>query len=427
MKRPLLLAILLFSLLFGRALFAQQLFDKNTATESNGFSNKRLLRIDKLIQQYIDSNWVKGAVGFIAKDGYLVYHKAFGIDDIQRGTPMQGDAIFRIASQTKAITSIAVMMLFEEGKFLLDDPISRYIPAFANPSVLQDFNEADTTYTTIPAKNEITIRHLLTHTSGIDYAQMGSSKMKAIYAKAGIAAGFLPHKQLLADAIDTLGKLPLIHHPGEQWTYSLSTDVLGRLVEIISGMSLDEFLTQRLFIPLGMHDTYFHLPEGKRSRLVQVYTEDPENRQIELWKEDTFPGLTVDYPINNNGYYAGGAGLVSTISDYAIFLQMLINGGVYNGSQLLSRRTVDMITMNQIGEHSLGDNKFGLGFEVITKKGMAKLGQSTGSFAWGGFFGTIFWADPKEKIVALLFIQQHPFSHGELHDKFKALVYQALK
>ncbi|MFT3979004.1 MAG: serine hydrolase domain-containing protein [Ferruginibacter sp.] len=413
-------------LLIGVQMKAQTL-TPSLSVEKDGFSAERLLRIDNVLQQYIDSNWIKGVAGFIAHDGKIVYNKAFGIDDINKKNPLKTDAIFRIASQTKAITSTAVMILFEEGKFLLDDPISKYIPSFANPRVLKTFNEKDTTCTTEPAKREITIRDLLTHTSGIDYAQIGSPNMNAIYAKAGIEAGFKQHKQLLADAINKLGTLPLVVNPGEKFVYSLSIDVLGRLVEVVSGKTLDVFFQERLFKPLGMTDTYFNLPQGKRSRLVQVYTEDHTTGKPVLWSENTFAGMSIDYPVNDNGYFAGGAGLVSTIKDYAAFLQLFINGGIYNGQRILSRHTVDMMLQNQIGDIPLDGNKFGLGFLITSDKEYAKMGQSPGSFQWGGFFGTSYWGDPKEKIVALIFVQQWPFSHAELHDKFKVLVYQALK
>lgn len=396
------------------------------AVQSSSFYPDRLNRIDNVIKGYVENKWIAGAVCLVTKDGKPAYYKAFGMDDIDEKKAMQKDAIFRIASQTKAITSTAVMMLWEEGKFLLDDPISKYIPSFAQSNVVDQFNEKDSTFTTKPAKRAITIRDLLTHTSGIGYAQIGSPKMKAIYAKAGIQVGFSDHKELLADAINKLGTLPLEHDPGEKFTYSLSVDVLGRLVEVVSGMSLDQFFEQRLFVPLEMKDTYFRLPDAKRARLVQVYTEDANNKVVK-WKKDTFPGTTIDYPINDNGYFAGGAGLVSTISDYAAFLQLFINGGAYKGKQLLARHTVEIMTKNQVGDLPLGADKFGLGFQVTTDAGNAKLGLSEGSIAWGGFFGTVYWADPKEKLAGLLFIQQWPLSHSDLGDKFKVLVYQALK
>jgi len=394
---------------------------------SGAFHPERLARIDRVVKSYIDSNWIVGAVCLVMKDGKPAYFKAFGMDDKEKGRLMHKDAIFRIASQTKAITSTAVMMLWEEGKFLLDDPISKYIPSFARPKVLDKFNEKDSSYTTLPAKREITIRDLLTHTSGLGYAQIGSAKMQAIYAKAGIQAGFSDHKQLLADAVNKLGTLPLEYNPGERFNYSLSIDVLGRLVEVASGMALDRFFAERIFVPLGMNDTYFHLPETKRNRLVNAYTEDAKTRTPIKWVDGTFPGSSINYPVNNNGYFAGGAGLVSTITDYAAFLQLFINKGNYQGKQLLARHTVDVMTRNQIGDISLGDDKFGLGFQLTTAKGSGKLGLSEGSISWGGFFATSYWADPKEKLSGLLFLQQWPFRHSELSDKYKVLVYQALR
>ncbi|MEO3403491.1 serine hydrolase domain-containing protein [Mucilaginibacter sp. CAU 1740] len=391
------------------------------------FSPERLKRIDDMIEQNIDSGYVKGAVGFIARDGKIVYNKSFGLADEDQKKLMTNDAIFRIASQTKAITSVAVMMLFEEGKFLLDDPISKYLPTFAHPKVVDQFNERDSSYTTIPAKREITIRDLLTHTSGIEYAQIGSPKMKAIYAKAGIPAGFVADKILLADAMNKLGKLPLLHQPGERWTYGMNIDVLGYLVEKVSGKSLDQFLKERIFTPLGMNDTYFYIPAAKQNRLVAAYTFD-NNNKITKWTTATFPAFNVDYPKANGTYYAGGAGLSSTIKDYATFLQMLLNGGVYNGQRLLARHTVDLMTTNQIGDLYINPDKdkFGLGFGLTTQNSSAKLGISEGSFAWGGFFGTLYWVDPKEHLVCLLFVQNWPFPHNQMQDKFRAMVYQAL-
>lgn len=383
-------------------------------------SKERLIRIDKMLQQSIDSGWIAGAVGFIARDGKIVYDKSFGINDIETKTLMQRDNIFRIASQTKAITSIAVMMLFEEGKFLLDDPISKYIPEFANPRVLDQFNEKDTTYTTVPANREITIRDLLTHTSGIDYAGIGSRNMRAIYAKSDVPTGFVSEKILLSDKIKTLGKLPLAHQPGERFTYGLNVDVLGYLVEVLSGESLDKYFHKHIFEPLGMNDTYFYLPSSKFDRLVKVITEDKNHHLVKA------PEESVNYPLVEGTYYSGGAGLSSTVKDYAIFLQMLLNKGEYNGKRLLARRTVEIITTNQIGNLNLGRDKFGLGFQITTANGQAKLGVSEGSFSWGGYFSTTYWADPKERLVCLLFMQQSPLSHGEIQDKFRVLVYQAL-
>jgi CubicO group peptidase (beta-lactamase class C family) len=383
-------------------------------------SEERLMRIDKMLQQGIDSGWIAGAVGFIARDSKIVYDKSFGVSNIETKTAMHSDDIFRIASQTKAITSVAAMMLFEEGKFLLDDPISKYIPEFANPKVLDKFNEKDTTYTVVPANREVTIRDLLTHTSGIDYAGIGSDHMNAIYAKAGIPTGFVSEKINLGDKMRRLGRLPLVHQPGERFTYGLNVDVLGYLVEILSGETLDKYFRTHIFEPLGMNDTYFYLPASKYTRLVKVIAEDKNHKLINT------SSAFVNYPLADGTYFSGGAGLSSTIKDYATFLQMLLNKGEYNGKRLLARRTVELMTTNQIGDLNLGRDKFGLGFEITTARGQANLGISEGSFAWGGYFATTYWADPKERLVCLLFLQQSPFSHSEITDKFRAMVYQAL-
>lgn len=384
-------------------------------------SAERLNRIDSMIIQSIENKWIAGAVGFIARDGKIIYNRAFGESDLENGTPMQTDAIFRIASQTKAIASIGLMMLFEEGKFLLDDPVSKYIPEFANPQVIDKYNPEDTSFTTIPARREITIRDLFTHTSGIDYAGIGSPMMNAVYSKAGIMGGFGNDMITIGDDIRLLGKQPLVHQPGERFTYGLNVDVIGYLVEILSGQKLDQFLKTRLFDPLGMEDTWFYLPEDRHQRLVKVNTEDQNRTVVPM------PGQEiVNYPLTNGVYFSGGAGLSSTTRDYAIFLQMLLNKGEYKGKRFLSSRTVELITSNQIGDLNVGKDKFGLGFEITTEAGQAVLGISEGSFAWGGYFGTTYWADPEERLVCLLFMQQVPLSHGEIQNKFKAMVYQAL-
>ena len=391
-------------------------------------SEERLQRVDGLMQQYIDSGWINGATAIIARNGKIIYYKGLGYDDAGTKKPLQKDAIMRIASQTKAITSVAVMMLYEEGKFLLDDAVSKYIPEFKNPVVLDSFNESDTTYTTVPAKSEITIRQLLTHTSGIQYAQIGSKIFKAIYAKAGIVAGIGVDRIKLADVMKKLGPLPLAHQPGEKFTYGLNTDLLGYLVEVVSGMSFDVFLKKRIFDPLGMKDTWFYLPADKQNRLATLYTED-DNKHLKKAEETmNINGIFyTNYPNMNGTYFSGGGGLASTAYDYAIFMQMLLNNGVYNGKRILSRNTIRMMTTNQIGDLTLGHgNTFGLGFEIVTEKGSAFSPRPEGSYSWGGMFSSSYWIDPKEKIVAQLFLQLYPNSHGDIHEKFKVLTYQAL-
>lgn len=397
------------------------------APETAGMSPERLKRLDTMLTGWVDRGRTNGAVALIVRNGKIVYHKAFGFDDGEKKDPIRKDDIYRIASQTKAITSVAAMMLYEEGKFLLDEPLSRYIPEFAKPQVLAKFNAADSTYTTVPAKSEVTIRQLLTHTSGIGYAQIGSLEANAIYAKANLTAGIGAESgHLLATDIRKLGKLPLMHQPGERWTYGLNTDVLGYLVEVLSGMTLDQFFRTRIFEPLGMNDTYFNVPTAKHNRLVNLYLE--ENKRLvkappAVKQNGTF---MVDYPKAGTTYFSGGAGLSSTVLDYAVFLQMLLNGGEYNGRRLLSRNTVRMMTMNQIGDIPFGNNKFGLGFGITMERGSSLLPTPAGVFEWGGAFSTTYWADPQEKLVGILYRQLWGTTHYDANDKFKVMVYSAI-
>lgn len=388
--------------------------------EEAGFSTLRLQRIDKFVEDYVAKKWIPGAVVLIARNGKIVYHKAYGYSDVESKAPLKKDHIFRIASQSKAITSLAVMMLFEEGKFLLDEPVSKYIPEFKSPKILDRMNWADSTYTTQPAKSEITIRQLLTHTSGLDYAGIGSQEFKAIYAKAGIVSGIGNHDLVLADKIKKLGSLPLKHHPGEQYTYGLNSDVLGYLVEVLSGMPFDQFLKTRIFQPLGMNDTYFYLPKEKHAQLVSLYeTRDGRVRKVD---HPIYDGVNPDYPKLEGKYFSGGAGLSSTPEDYAKFLQLFLNKGEYNGTRLLSRKTVELMLTNQIQPPLT--TQFGLGFGLETDKNDHQSIVSLGSFSWGGAFNTQYWADPKEKLVGIIFTNMYnsPYRTG---DYFKNLVYQS--
>jgi len=395
--------------------------------ESAGFSAERLKRIDREMNDWVEKGWMQGGTALIIRNGKIVYYKAAGYNDLDSRTPMQKENIFRIASQTKAITSVAIMILFEEGKLLLDDPVSKYIPAFKKQQVLDKFNPTDTTYTTMPAKKEITIRELLTHTSGLGYAQIGSKEANAIYAKHDLTAGLGVQDDKLLDAMNRLAKLPLMHQPGEKWTYGLNTDLLGCLAEVISGMSLDEFFKKRIFEPLGMKDTYFLVPKEKATRLVNLYREDSTGKLVKA-TGNMLNGKTItpNYPLEASTYYSGGAGLSSTIYDYAVFLQMLLNNGVYNGKRIISRNAVRMMTMNQIGDLSRGDDKFGLGFQVVTERGSARTPAQAGTFSWGGAFATSYWVDPKEKIVMLFYRQLQNTTKGEVVEKFRALTYQAI-
>ena len=394
-------------------------------TKNNSVDYQKFAQIDDLVNDYIAKNWLTGAVTIVIKDNQVVQYKGYGYADIASKKPMKNDAIFRIASQTKAITSVGIMMLYEQGKLLLDEPVSDFIPEFKNPVVLDKFNDADTTYTTVPAKREITFRDLLTHTSGLDYADIGSSKVEVIYAKNHIPLGLGYFDANLLDRMKALGKLPLSFQPGEKWQYGLNTDLLGCLIEVISGMNLEEFLSKNIFQPLGMKDTYFNLPASKAERLATVYTEDSLHHIIK-WSHE-FRHIDPDYPTMKKHYFSGGAGLSSTAFDYAVFMQMLLNGGVYNGNRILSKRSVEMMTSGQLDPGIFGDDNFGLGFAVTSEKSAAKGSRYAGSFSWGGYYGTTYWADPKANLVCLFMTQQTPNTHGDVERKFESLVYSSLK
>lgn len=416
MKHSLTVILILFSL----TLNAQNLVPGKPV--ESGFSAERLARIDQLVNEHVDKKRVNGAVVLVARNGKIVYHKSFGYSDVENGVAMKKDDIFRIASQSKAITSLAVMMLFEEGKFLLDEPISRYIPEFKNPRVLVNLNWADTSYTTQPAKSEITIRQLLTHTSGIDYAAIGNQEFKAIYAKAGIPSGIGTDNMVLADRMKKLGGLPLKHHPGEAYTYGLNMDVLGYLVEVLSGMSFDQFLRTRIFQPLGMNDTYFYLPKEKHSRLVPLY--EVKNGTLSKVASTAFDNININYPTLDGKYFSGGAGLSSTTEDYAKFLQLFLNNGQYNGVRLLGRKTIELMLTNQTQPPI--NEQVGLGFGLETEKNNYQSLYSLGTFSWGGAFSTSYWADPKEKMVCLIYTNLMGSPYRNMNEKVKTLIYQAI-
>jgi CubicO group peptidase (beta-lactamase class C family) len=400
------------------------------APEEGGFSASRLARLDSGLNGWVKNKWVNGSVALIARHGKIVFYKAYGYNDPATKAPLPKTGIFRIASQTKAITTVAALMLWEEGKFSFDDPVSKYIPTFAHQTVLASFNPKDSSYTTVPAKRPVTIHDLFTHTSGLGYPGIGTPDAQAIYARNNITGGVGVKVTSLSDAMTRLGSLPLLYQPGEKWMYGLSTDVLGYLIEIWSGMTLEEFFAKRIFQPLGMHDTYFNIPAAKGSRLVNFFIEDSTgiNRQT-----STFGGaLDMNYPLKKNTYFSGGGGLSSTIYDYAVFLQMLLNGGEYNGVRLLAPSTIRMMTMNQIGDLTVnigegaGLNKWGLTFSIETEQGSKYTPSQTGSYGWGGVFSTAYWVDPKEDMLVLLYEQMWG-PHVTVADRqFKPLVYQAV-
>ncbi len=386
--------------------------------------NQRLAYVDTVLKQYVDKNWLTGAVTIVIKDNQVVHYKGHGYADLASKKPMPADAIFRIMSQTKGITSVGIMQLYEKGKFSLDQSIGDFIPEFKKPKVIQDYNPADTTFTYINAKREITFRDLLTHSSGIGYADIGSERMKAIYAKAGVPSGLGTFRANLLEKMKILGKLPLEHQPGEKFTYGLNTDLLGCLIEVISGQTLEEYLQKNIFEPLGMKDTFFNVPMEKASRLPGVYTEDAQKKII-AWAPN-FRNINPNYPLDKKSYFSGGAGLSSTAFDYAIFLQMLLNGGKYNGKQILGRRTVELMTSPQLDFIKDGADNFGLGFSITSEKSSHLHGRNKGSFNWGGYYGTTYWADPKENMICLIMTQHTPNSHGDYSRKVENIIYSSL-
>ena len=393
-------------------------------TKSKNLDPVKLAQIDSLLNKYVANNWLVGASTIIVKDNQVVYYKGHGFANQATKKPMEANAIFRIMSQTKAITSLAILQLFENGKIGLDQAVGDFIPSFYKQTVLKDFNAADTTYTTVPAKRNITIRDLLTHTSGIDYAAIGSKNMQAIYAKADMPSGLGKSNASLLDVMKKLGTLPLVHQPGEKFTYGLNSDLLGCIVEIVSGMTLEAYFHKNIFEPLGMRDTYFNVPASKANRLPTVYTEDSNNKIIE-WGP-TFRNIDPNYPLLGTTFFSGGAGLSSTAYDYAVFLQMILNGGKYNGKQIISPRTAELMLSPQLDFKYDGLNDFGLGFAITSDKASNLEARNKGSFSWGGYYGTNYWADPKEKLICLIMTQHTPNSHFGFQEKIENIIYGSL-
>jgi CubicO group peptidase (beta-lactamase class C family) len=393
--------------------------------ESVGLSSERLDRIGAAVQQSIDEKRIAGAVTLVARRGHVAWLKAQGMMDREAGKPMQTDAIFRICSMSKAITSMAVMMLYEEGHFLLDDPVSKYIPEFKNPKVL--VKPASGKPYTIPATREITIRNLLTHTSGLTYHW--NPDLGQMYKDANVAHGLLAYDGTIGDSVKHLAGLPLLFNPGDRWEYSLGVDVLGYLVEVVSGKKFDEFLRTRIFEPLGMNDTYFYPPENKLNRLATAYTWYPEKGLGRFpdapITEDAF-SYSADYPSRGpKKLFSGGGGLCSTAMDYARFCQMMLDGGKSGGTRLVSRKTTELMTHDQLGK--IGpDQGFGLGFGIDgVKSPLSELG-SPGEYNWGGFYYTAFVIDPKEQMITVFMAQLHPDGDLTLDRLFHVLASQAI-
>jgi CubicO group peptidase (beta-lactamase class C family) len=381
----------------------------------------RLARLDQLLQRYVDENRIGGAVALVLRDGKPVYERAVGWRDKEAGRRMTPDTLFRIASQSKAITSAAVLALVEEGRIGLTTPVSTYIPAFEKATVA-DKNGGPA----VPVNRRITIRDLLTHTAGISYGT--ERHVSALYETKGLgpAAGYgwytADKDEPVCDTMERLGSLPFVAQPGEAWVYGYNTDILGCVVERASGMPLDRFLETRITGPLGMKDTMFFVPAQQRERLAALYASGSGGTITRAPDGARGQGHYVDGPRRS---FAGGAGLVSTARDYARFLEMIRKGGALDGVRILAPRTVALMTTNQVHTlHSATGLGFGLGFETVDRYGANGM-ASVGSFGWGGAYGTRYHVDPEARLVMVLMIQLLP-NATDLRETFPNLVYQAL-
>ncbi len=395
-----------------------------TEPESAGFSAERLARIDKALQAYVDRKEIPGVVGLIARRGKVVYHRSFGYRDAGAKAPMSNDVIFRIASMTKPIASTAAMMLWEEGRFQLRDPISKFLPEFAEMKVAVPVEPGDDTrgpYKAIEASKAITIQQLLTHTAGLPNPYRGITQ--ALYNE--VRANRTPGGTV-ADYVSALSKLPLNFEPGTRWEYGPATDVVGRLVEVLSGMTLDAYLKEKIFEPLGMKDTHFYLPMSKVPRLAALYQPDSKGR-IKLQEKPDSNSRWVREP---HVYFSAGGGLVSTTADYYRFHQMMLNGGELDGVRIVGPRTVRLMTSNHTGNKAIwlrgAGFGFGLGYSVSVDQGPTAMPSAEGSFGWGGAYCTVFWVDPIDEIIGIVMTQVRPYTHLNIRQDFQTLAYQAL-
>ncbi len=383
-----------------------------------GLSEERFERIRNVLRAHVEEGRIAGAVALVARGGEVAFFESFGARDRERGVAMTDDTIFRIASMSKPITSVAVMMLYEQGHFLLGDPVSRYLPELGGLQVAVDAPDSDGAgLVTVPAEREMTIQDLLRHTSGLTYGFFGDTPVDRLYVEAGVMSG----DPTIAAMVTKLGTLPLKHQPGSTWEYSMSTDVLGRLVEVVSGLPFDRFLEERIFTPLEMVDTGFHVAKPSLPRLAANY----QWQDGRLVVADPNPIESYETPTT---YFQGGGGLVSTAADYYRFCQMLLNGGELEGRRLLGRKTVEWMTSDHLGDLARPRRPaygFGLGFAVRSQPGLATTPGSVGEFNWGGAYGTTFWVDPREGFIGVFMIQLRP-SARPYSREFKGLAYQVI-
>ncbi|MBN1370703.1 MAG: beta-lactamase family protein [Anaerolineaceae bacterium] len=401
---------------------------QTTQPEQSGFSAARLQRLNALFQGYVDRGELAGISATVARAGKTVYADTFGHKDREAQKPLQFDTIFMIASMTKAISSVAAMMLYEEGHFSLNTPLHKFIPAYRDTKVWA--GKTETGYLTTDLDTEITMRHLFTHTSGLCYGFNPNDPIDQLYRENGKKAekeGVVLTNAVLANF---LASMPLAFQPGTRWRYGYNIEVIGRVIEIISGQTLADFLQQRIFDPLGMTDTGFFVPAQKRDRLAVVYGH-PEDSPTLLRLDQTTP------PAELPPMHSGGGGLSSTLPDYARFLQMLVNGGELDGARLLSPRTVAMYSNNYAPEQALpygfaekdlyhAGYGFSLGTRVLLDPSKTGMYGSVGEFGWDGAFSTYFWVDPKEALYGLMMLQHYPNAYYPIAPQFKALTYQAM-
>ncbi len=395
-----------------------------TPPEAVGLSKVRLADITTLMHAQVQDKKLAGAVALVSRHGKIAYLEAVGKQDTETGEAMDTHTIFRIASMTKPITSVAALMLYDDGLINLDDPVSRYIPEFRNPSVLRPGQTPDQA---APACREITIKHLLTHTSGLTY--QWDSHLGPLYRAANITHGIVQDDNVLEDKMKDLARMPLLHDPGEVWTYGLSTDVLGRVVEVASGKSLQAFLAARIFEPLGMKDTHFFISDDKLTRLATVYASRPtgglKRLDSELVTEGSFV-YNANHPYTGRrSYFSGGGGLCSTVTDYWRFAQMLLNQGEFQGQRLLQPETVQLMTCDQVATIKKDDG-FGLGVSVRRDKSASGSKDDSGTFGWGGFWYTTFFVDPGQQLIGICMGQLHPAKGATLNSKFEGLVREAV-
>lgn len=394
--------------------------------ESVGFSSERLKRINRFMQGYIEDKKLAGAVIMLARRGEVFHLENYGVQDLESGAAVERDTIFRLYSMTKPITSVAVMMLYEEGRFSLDDPVGKFIPAFADMKVLEGMGE--TGMRLVGQERPITIRHLLTHTSGLSYGLHRDTPIDAMYHESKIADA----DSTLKEVMDRLARIPLVNQPGTKWRYSISPAVLGYLVEVVSGKPFDKFLRERIFTPLGMGDTSFFVPEEKLGRLATAYV---PSRGGGIAPHE---GSITTRHRRPHAMMSGGAGLVSTATDYMRFCQMMLNGGVLDGERLLAPKTVELMRSDHLTDdlkpYAVEDRfhgytkgcGFGLGFSVVNDIAQHGVPGSNGMYCWFGAASCYFWIDPAEELIAILMTQFLPVSWYPLHREFQAATYQAL-